>query len=121
MILSNSFSSTARGNQLFMSEALIVFCTCREQNEATRIANALVEERLAACVNILPAVQSIYRWQGAVERASELLLLIKTTPAQFNALRDRIGELHSYDTPEVIAVPIVNSSEKYLAWLREQL
>ena len=104
-----------------MSQVLIVFCSCGAEEEATRIASALVEERLAACVNILPGMQSIYRWHGVIERAGELLLLIKTTEAQLAALRVRIEALHSYDTPEVIALPIAGGSERYLAWLREQL
>ncbi len=104
-----------------LPEVLIVFCTCGAEDEAIRIASAVVEERLAACVNILPGIQSIYRWQGAVERARELLLLIKTTEAQFDALQDRIQALHSYDTPEVVAITVVGGSERYLAWLREQV
>jgi len=104
-----------------LPELIIVFCTCAEQDEAARIATALVEERLAACVNVLPAIESIYRWQAAVERATEILLLIKTTQAQLEALRDRIQFLHSYDTPEIIAVPVVGGSERYLDWLREQV
>ncbi len=100
---------------------LIVFCTCPNAEEAERIAHAVVDERLAACVNILPAMRSIYRWQDAVESAEEILLLIKTTEAEFRKLRDRIIELHSYDTPEVIAIPITAGSDKYLSWLRAQL
>jgi periplasmic divalent cation tolerance protein len=103
-----------------MSEALIVFCTCGSEDEAERIANALVNERLAACVNILPPVESIYRWQGAVERAREILLVIKTTAGRFSALRDRIEAIHSYDTPEIIAMEVAEGSERYLAWLGEQ-
>ncbi len=104
-----------------LPEVVMVFCTCGTQEEAIRIATAVVEERLAACVNVVPGIESIYRWQGAVERASELLLLIKTTEAQLDALRDRIQALHSYDTPEVVAVPVVGGSEKYIAWLRQQV
>lgn len=104
-----------------MPEALIVFCTCDTAEEADRVANALVHERLAACVNVLPGLQSVYRWQGAVERAREILLLIKTTPARFSALRDRIQAIHSYDTPEIVAIPIADGSERYLAWLLEQV
>ncbi len=103
-----------------MSEALIVFCTCGSQDEADRIANTLVNERVAACVNILPPLKSVYRWQGAVEQAEEVLLLIKTTPGQLARLRDRIPAIHSYDTPEIIAIPVAGGSERYLAWLGEQ-
>ncbi len=101
-----------------MPEPLIVFCNCGSKEEADRIVNSLVEERLAACVNILPVVQSVYHWQGSVERAEEIPLLIKTTRDRFSALRDRIQAMHSYDTPEILAVPITDGSERYLAWLR---
>ena len=104
-----------------MTDVLIIFCTCGTHDEALTIANSLVEARLAACVNVLPPVQSIYRWQGKVETAQEVLLLIKTTQERFPAIRDRIKQLHSYDTPEIIGMPIVDGSEKYLAWLRDQV
>ncbi len=104
-----------------MTKAVVVLCTCGTQQEALRIARSLVEARLAACVNVLPAVQSIYRWQGKVENADEVLLLIKSTRERYLPLRDRILELHSYETPEVIVLPIVYGSDKYLAWLREQV
>jgi periplasmic divalent cation tolerance protein len=100
-----------------MTDALVVFCTCADEAEALRIANTLVEARLAACVNILPALQSIYRWQDSIEQAREILLLIKTTQDRFAAVRDHISGLHSYDTPEIVAVPVVEGSAKYLAWL----
>jgi periplasmic divalent cation tolerance protein len=76
---------------------------------------------LTACVNILPAVRSIYRWKGEVEQADETLALMKTTQQGFSALRDRIKELHPYETPEVIAVPIVDGLVEYLAWVGEQV
>jgi periplasmic divalent cation tolerance protein len=104
-----------------MADALVVFCTCENESQAQHIAEALVDARLAACVNILPPLQSIYRWQGKVERAEETLLLIKTVPERFIALRDRITELHTYETPEIIAVPVADGSQKYIAWLREQV
>lgn len=102
-------------------DAVVVFCACETHEQALEIGNALIEGRLAACVNVLPPIQSIYRWQGKVERAEEILLLIKTTRDRFPALRDRIQQLHSYDTPEIVAVPITAGSEKYLAWLGEQV
>ena len=104
-----------------MSEALIVFCTCGSKEEAERVARMLVEERLAACVNVLPGIRSVYRWQGAVESGDEILLLMKTTADKFSALRDRIQEIHSYDVPEIVALPVVAGSERYLAWLEEQV
>ncbi len=104
-----------------MTDALVIFCTCSTEEEAGRIANDLVASRLAACVNILPAIQSIYRWQGEVEKANEVLLIIKTTQEGFVRVRDRIGQLHSYDVPEILAVPVASGSDGYLAWLRSAL
>jgi len=104
-----------------MSDLIVILCACGDETEALRVANALIDDRLAACVNALPAMQSVYRWKGSIETAREVLLLIKTTGDRFPALRDRILELHSYETPEIIALPIVAGAEKYLAWLREQV
>ena len=104
-----------------MTDALIVFSTCADETEALRLANTLVEARLAACVNVLPAIQSVYRWQGAIENAREILLVVKTTRQRFEAVCDLISTVHSYDTPEIIAVPVAAGSEKYLAWLTAQV
>jgi periplasmic divalent cation tolerance protein len=104
-----------------MTETLTILCTCGSADEAKRVAHALVDEQLAACVNILPGVESVYRWEGSLESSQEILLIIKSTDAKFGALRDRIQTLHSYDTPEIIALRIEEGSEKYLSWLREQV
>lgn len=104
-----------------MTDAVIVLCTFPNEQDALRIGSALIEARLAACVNVLPAVRSIYRWKGEIEQADETLLFIKTTQQRFPALRDRIKEMHSYDTPEIIAVPIVDGLSDYLGWIREQV
>ena len=96
---------------------LLIYCTCPDRALAERIAEAVVADRLAACVNIVPGITSIYRWQGEVQHDSELLLLIKTRGECYPALEARIRELHSYDVPEIIAVPIQWGSESYLAWL----
>src|SRR5438477_4357187 len=104
-----------------MTDAMIIFCTCDKEDEALAIGNALIEARLAASVNLHPTIQSIYRWQGEVEIAQEVLIIIKTTQERFPAVRDRITQLHTYDTPEIIAIPVTNGSDKYLAWLREQV
>ena len=85
------------------------------------MARALVEERLAACVNRIAPVQSVYRWQGKLEQSEEELLIVKTRKTLFAALESRVRELHSYSVPEIIAVPIVDGSEGYLRWLGEQL
>lgn len=103
------------------NEAIIVCCTCASREEAARIARAVVESRLAACVNVLPEVESIYRWQGKIETAREALLLIKTAEWRFAELRDRIAALHSYEVPEIVAFPLFAGAENYLAWLREQV
>ena len=103
------------------TDLVVILCNCADSAEAERIASALVTERLAACVNILPSVRSIYRWQGSVETAQESTILIKTTEERIPAVRDRILQLHSYELPEIIAIPIVAGLEKYLAWLRGQV
>jgi periplasmic divalent cation tolerance protein len=100
-----------------MTEALIVLVTVPNAETADKLAEALVGERLAACVNIVDGVRSIYRWQGAVERDDELLCIVKSTRGAFERLRARIVELHPYDVPEVIALPIEHGHAPYLAWL----
>ena len=100
-----------------MTSAVVVLSTAGSADEAERIATALVEERLAACVNLVPGLTSIYRWQGAVERASEILLVIKTRRARVTALVARLTALHGYDVPEAIVLPIDGGGKPYLAWL----
>jgi periplasmic divalent cation tolerance protein len=102
-----------------MSDELIIFVTAPNEDEARRIAETVVEERLAACVNIINGVESIYRWQGEVARDRELLLIIKTTSGCYGALERRVKELHSYTTPEVIAFRIERGSASYLDWIRD--
>ena len=105
-----------------MTDKLVVLVTCSTTAEARRIARAVVEARLAACVNILPgAVTSVYRWKGKVESARERLILIKTSDKRLAKLRAAVERLHSYDVPEFIALPIIAGSPKYLAWLEESL
>jgi len=104
-----------------MVEFIVVLVTVGSVAEGERLSRALVEERLAACVNRIPAVQSVYRWQGKVEQSAEELLVIKTRADLFAALEKRVRELHSYSVPEVIALPIVSGSENYLRWLGEQV
>ena len=100
--------------------ALICFCTCPDPDTAERIATALVDERLAACVNVLPGVRSVYRWQDAVERADEVLLLVKTVPDQFQRLKARLLALHPYELPEVLAVETDFGHPDYLLWVAAQ-
>jgi periplasmic divalent cation tolerance protein len=105
-----------------MTDKLIVLVTCGSAKEARRIARAIVKQRLAACVNILEApVRSIYRWKGRVESAEEFLLIIKSSRKRFAALQNAIRKLHSYDVPEIIAVPIDSGPRNYLAWLSESV
>jgi periplasmic divalent cation tolerance protein len=101
-----------------MSDELIVLVTTSNSEEAARIADLLVSERLAACVNIVPGIESIYRWEGKVTRDQEALMIIKTTGERYDELERRVKELHKYSTPEVVAVRIERGSEQYLKWLR---
>jgi periplasmic divalent cation tolerance protein len=96
---------------------LLCLSTCPNADVAARIARALVEEQLAACVNRLPGVNSTYRWQGEIHEDAEVLLVIKTTPERFDALRDRLAELHPYEVPELVALEIADGLPAYLAWL----
>ena len=99
------------------TQALLVIANCPDEACANRIALAVVEAGLAACVNLLPRVQSVYRWQGAVESASEVPLLIKTTAGRYGELEAAIRALHPYDVPEIIALPIAQGLPAYLDWL----
>jgi periplasmic divalent cation tolerance protein len=99
---------------------LICYCTCPDAASAARIAEALVGERLAACVNQLPGVRSVYRWQGNVERAGEVLLLAKTTADRLDGFVARVRELHPHELPEVIAVEAAGGLPPYLDWVAEQ-
>jgi len=100
-----------------VSDAIVVFMTASNGEEAARLADMLVGAHLAACVQILPEMESVYRWQGKIERAAEILLLAKTTRSKFDELEREVRALHSYDTPEIIAVPVVAGSTSYVDWL----
>jgi periplasmic divalent cation tolerance protein len=102
-------------------DPIIVFLTAPNGEEATRLADLLIGAQLAACVQILPEMESVYRWQGKIERQSEILLIAKTTAAKFAELEREVRALHSYDTPEIIAVPILVGSTPYLKWLVDSL
>jgi len=97
--------------------AIVVFITASNGEEATRLADMLVGAHLAACVQILPEMESVYRWEGKVERQAEILLLAKTTKDKFEDLEREVRALHSYETPEIIAVPVILGSAPYLEWL----
>jgi periplasmic divalent cation tolerance protein len=101
-----------------MTDKIVVLVTCGSAREARRIARAVVENRLAACGNTLEApVRSIYRWKGKVESAREYLLIIKTSRRRFAALERAVKRLHSYDVPEIVALPIVGGARDYLSWI----
>lgn len=107
--------------EIVMSDAvLLCYCTCPDTACAQKLADVLVGERLAACVNRIPGIASTYRWQGEVVTDSEVLLLIKTTAAQFDSLKERLLALHPYELPELIAVPVTEGHRPYLDWVRDQ-
>jgi len=100
-------------------DEIVVFITASNEDEAARIAKALVEAKLAGCVNIIKNIRSIYSWQGKVKDETEVLMIVKTQKSIFDSLMKKVKELHSYTVPEIIAMPIVKGSEDYLKWLRE--
>ena|SRR5947209_2389753 len=104
-----------------MTDKRIVLSTAGSEEEAHKIAHDLVKRQLAACVNIVPQIESVYRWQGKMESSREWLLLIKTTAAMFEAVRDAIRELHSYDLPECICLDIEDGSAAYLQWIADSV
>jgi len=98
---------------------IVVFITAPTEDEAAKISKALVEARLAGCVNIIKNIRSIYSWQGKIEDEREVLMIVKTQKPLFDSLMKKVKELHSYKVPEIIALPIVDGSVEYLKWLRE--
>lgn len=98
----------------------IVYVTCPDPETGERIASSLVEERLAACVNVVPGLRSVYRWRGKIEVDDEVLLLIKTAAARFEALCERVRELHPDEVPEIVATPVVRGLDSYLQWVRDE-
>ena len=104
-----------------MTDKIVVFSTCGSREEAVRIASRLIERRLAACVSILSAVESVYRWQGKVEESSEVLLLVKSSRDLFAQLRTELEHIHSYEVHEIIALPVLAGSDAYLTWMEREL
>lgn len=105
-----------------IKSAVVVLVTCGSRAEARKIAGVIVKKRLAACVNVLSSpVESVYRWRGEVEGAGEFLLLIKTTRPRLKALEKLIAELHSYELPEFLVLPVSGGSKKYLRWLQSSV
>jgi periplasmic divalent cation tolerance protein len=103
-----------------MTEYIVVLVTASHEEEAARIANGLVETGLAACVNIVKGIRSVYRWQGKIEDGNEALLVVKTRRDFFESIVKQVKELHSYTIPEIIALPVTEGSEEYLRWLEEE-
>jgi periplasmic divalent cation tolerance protein len=105
-----------------MTDKIVVLVTCGSAKEARKIARAVVEQRIAACVNIATSpVHSVYRWKGRVESAKEFLLIIKTTQSRFAELQAEVKRLHSYDVPEVVALPIARGAATYLNWISQSV
>ncbi len=104
-----------------MTDKIVVFSTCGSSQEAQRLAHALVEKRLAACVSLVPGVRSVYHWKDGIEEEEEVLLVIKTSRPLLDELQSEIERLHSHEVPEVIALQVVGGSERYLAWLDREL
>lgn len=100
-------------------EAIVVYITAPNEDEAVKIARILVEERLAGCINIIKGIRSIYSWHGKIEDDAEVLMIVKTQRYLFEPLKSRVKELHSYTVPEIIALPIIEGSGEYLNWLKE--
>ncbi len=109
---------TDEKREIYM-ENIVVFITASNEDEASSIARALVEGRLAGCVNIIKGIRSIYAWEGKIEDGAEVLMIAKTQRSLFAKLCKRVKELHSYTVPEIIAMPVVEGSEDYLKWLKE--
>ena len=100
-----------------MTDKIIVFVTCESKQQAERIAQNVVTEKLAACVNVVPGIRSCYVWEGKLTWSDEMLLLIKTTRGRFGQLKERIRELHSYEVPEIVGLTIDDAFDKYLDWI----
>jgi periplasmic divalent cation tolerance protein len=113
--------ATSSDSRFYMTDKRIVLTTVGSEEEARKIAHALVERRLAACVNIIPNVVSVYRWRRAIEESGEWLLLIKTTQSAFEQVRQVVADLHSYDLPECISLAIENGSAGYMQWIEKSI
>jgi periplasmic divalent cation tolerance protein len=104
------------------TEGIVVLVTCGSASQARKIGRVLVEQKLAACINLLPtAIESVYRWKGKVDSAREFLLIVKTTRKRFKAVQSEIRRLHSYEVPEIIALPIASGARDYLAWISDSV
>ncbi len=107
--------------EIAMTDKIVVFSTASSAEEAEKIARALVDERLAACVSVLPGVRSVYRWKDVVETSSEWMLVIKSARGHFERLQIRLQQMHSYEVPEVLALSVIDGARNYLNWLESEL
>jgi periplasmic divalent cation tolerance protein len=101
-------------------QVLVVFVTVGNRKEAVKIGEEMVNTKLAACVNIFPGIQSIYRWNGKIAKAREVLLILKSTQPRYRALEKAIKKMHVYEIPEIIALPVTEGLDKYLGWVRSE-
>jgi periplasmic divalent cation tolerance protein len=104
-----------------MTDKIVVLSTCSTEEEAERLARLLLDARLAACVSVIPRIRSFYHWKGAVESADECLLLIKSSRELFDSLRARLEGVHSYEVPELLALPVIEGAANYITWLDASL
>jgi periplasmic divalent cation tolerance protein len=104
-----------------MTREIVILCTCSSENEAEKIAMLLLEERLAACVSVVPVSRSYYWWEGAIQSSAEQLLVVKSSAGLFSQVEQAIRKIHSYEVPELLALPVLDGSVDYLKWLRTQL
>jgi len=104
-----------------MTDKIVVLSTCANEDEAERLGRLLLEQRLAACVSVVPGLRSFYHWKGAIESATECLLLVKTSREQFPGVSGALRKAHSYELPEVLALPVLDGSEEYLEWMGKHL
>ncbi len=100
-------------------DAIVIYITVSDENEAVNISKTLVDERLAGCINIVKGIRSIYKWEGKIEDEPEVLLILKSRHHLFKRLKNRVKELHSYSVPEIIALPVIGGSDDYLRWLED--
>lgn len=104
-----------------MTDKILVFCSCASLKEAEKITRRLIERRLAACVSITPGAVSHYRWKGAIETSKEVMLTIKSRRSLFERLRAEIRRVHSYETPEILAAPVIDGDADYLEWMEREV
>ena len=102
-------------------EYCVIYCSVPNEFTANLIATTLIDEKLAACINVLPKMTSIYRWENSIQTDEELLMIIKTHTSKFEIIKDKIKELHEYSLPEIIALPIIKGSNEYLSWIEKEI